>query len=79
MMIVVITYQDPYMGLEFMLQSSQENEVYRVACLDSYASVFRGSEEIFSSNTFDVRKALNEYLNRRFQNFQVLDYSNGNN
>jgi len=77
MNIIAITFHEPDMMLEFMIQLPNENSVYRVAAFDgNHSSIFRSDNEVFAGNSFNYEKVLNEYLRRRFgSDFQIIDYS----
>lgn len=76
--IIALTHSDSFMGLEFMVQLKDENQIYRVAALGGdVASVFHGDREIFNCGNPNVHRTLAAYLRRRFHDFQIVDVSKG--
>lgn len=76
--IIALTHDDPSLWLEFMMQQVGENQPYRVICLGGgVASVFCGDMEVFTGNTSDVHRTMKTYLRRRFQDFEILNVSQG--
>lgn len=75
---IVLTHSDPFMGLEFMVQLKDENQIYRVITLGGdVASVFHGDREVFNCGNPNVLRTLAAYLRRRFHDFQIMDVSKG--